>query len=270
VQHVVNRRQFISDSIKVLIGAGIGAVATKSLENYASSATEPLIGNRFTELPLNPNGDFSEGEKYWEPHISPGLPTSKWGYHVVTNQFGQVWIDNPLVGKSSSANDHVAMYQDFNCVKSAGIEKSDLMLRGRSCFLEADVRVDEDVEEAPAGFARAAIAFALRKPDDSCYNIGINTYGTLYTELDFYRRNDSYIGGPPSDNFTYPTEQIPLGSWKHHRIDVTDYITNGFNGHHGWGEKTYNESMLWAWYLVVEVQGSRSAASWRSVKLWLG
>jgi len=268
---MVNRRKFISDSMKVLLGAGIGFAASEYVERYAPysswSSLERLLGNLSTERPINPNGNYSEGEKYWEPHISPGLQTSKWGYNIVTNQFGQIWIDNPVVGEWSSANDHVAMYQDFNCVKWAGIEKSDLMLRDRRFVLEADVKMNEDTEENPSGFSRGAVAFAIRKPDDSCYDIEEKSYGTLYMELDFYRRNNSYVGGPPSDSYTYPFAQIPIGNWKHFRIDVTDCITTGSNRHGGWGEDVYNESMLWAWYLVVEVQGSKSAASWRKVEL---
>jgi hypothetical protein len=267
-----NRRKFISDSLKILLGAGIGFAGSEYMEKLAPygflNPLDQLFRNWNSQQPINPNGNFSEGEKYWAPHISPGLQTSTWGYNVVTNQFGQVWIDNPLVGDWGSANDHVAMYQDFNSVKWAGIRKSDLMLKDRRFVLEADVRVDEDTERITGGFGRAAIAFTIMKPDESNYTVDGSEHKALYMELDFYRRNTSYIGGPPSDSFTYPADQIPPGYWKHFALDVTDLITNGFNGRGGWGESTYNQSMLWAWYLVVEVQGSKTSASWRKVRLF--
>ena len=266
---MVNRRKFISDSLKVLLGAGVGVVATAYVDRmapYGSRSYLGLVGD-WLKPPINPNGDFSEGEKYWAPHISPGLETSKWGYNIVPNQFGQVWIDNPLVSEWTTSNDHVAMYQDFNSVKWAGIRKSDLMLRGRRFTLEADVRMEEDTPDDLKGFCRGAIAFSIRKSDDSSYKFGENEYDAVYMELDFYRRNNSYIGGPPADNYTYPVDQIPLGEWKHFRVDLTDSILNGFNNQGGWGEEIFNESMLWAWYLVVEVQGTKAAASWRKVRL---
>jgi hypothetical protein len=159
------------------------------------------------------------------------------------------------------------MYQDFNSVKWAGIKKSDLMLKDKKFVLEADVTMDEDTEHNAGGFSRAAIAFTIMKPDGSNYGIEGEVHDRLCMELDFYRRNDSYVGGPPSDSFTYSADQIQPGYWKHFAIDVADLITNGFNGRGGWGESVYDESMLWARYLVVEVQGSKTSASWRKVRL---
>jgi hypothetical protein len=229
---MVNRRKFLSDSLKVLLGAGVGAVATGYVDRLAPysarSYLQGLIGDWLIARQINPNGDFSEGVKYWEPHISPGLKTSKWGYNIVPNEFGQVWIDNPVVSSQINSNDHVAMYQDFNSVKWAGIEKSDLMLRRRRFTLEADVRMESDAPDDLNGFCRGAVAFSVRKPDDSSYTFGENEYDAVYMELDFYRRNQPYIGGPPADNYSYPVDQIPLGEWKHFSVDVTDSRLNGF------------------------------------------
>lgn len=241
---------------------------------------EAIIGGIYKifniKQPLNPNGNFSEGEIYWDAS-SPSLQTSQWGYKITkqewwkfwnNNQFGQIWIYNPLVDRihEEKANDHVALMQTLKTVKDYGVTQSDLMLKDKRFVLDADIRMDEDIQYAPDGFSRAAIAFAIAKPDNSPYLTDNKSRG-LYAEYDFYRRNFSTVGGLPKNYFECPVDQIQIGEWKHYTIDVKNFLTNGWNGLGGWRKDIYDESLLSAWYLVVEVQGSKAGASWRNIKL---
>lgn len=69
---MTSRRRFFSDSLKILLGAGIGFVGTEYADSNALNGlrmqqqTSKPSDTWWMEQPLNPNGDFSEGEKYWK------------------------------------------------------------------------------------------------------------------------------------------------------------------------------------------------------------
>ena len=95
------------------------------------------------EQPLNPNGDFSEGEKYWKGgYVGADDGTdAKAGIGILANDHGEVWLDNPDL--TTHANS--ALMQAIDTLeRQAGIRCSTWFMRDHHLMLEAEVRVDYD------------------------------------------------------------------------------------------------------------------------------
>jgi hypothetical protein len=139
--------------------------------------------------------------------------------------------------------------------------------------------VVEDEPYDQKGWNRVAIVIMMKRIDGGDYNINGKVTPDLYTEYDIYRRNfpyysyEDFISGNfknfPTDVYEYHADQLPFGYWKPYKIDVTEFLQNGYNGIGGWGSEIYNISRIHAWYLVVENTAAKTTARWRKVKIYL-
>jgi hypothetical protein len=122
-----------------------------------------------------------------------------------------------------------------------------------------------------------AIAFWIQRtyrsgPRYPWFTIKGCQYEKLFTEHDVYRRNIDFLGYNAldwgGDVNEYPADQLPLGYWKPIKIDLNEFIANGYNSRGGWGQDNNDMAFLGAWYLVPEAKGSKLQASWRRVKIY--
>jgi len=270
----LNRRQFIKYT--GVTAAVVGASAIRldyALGPELRTISSRVIGNSQgapREVPVNPNWDFSLGQVWWNPHSGGQLRSASWGYKIVPDQYGQVWLDNPDLTNCPNA----AMPQDVTCNGKLldNIDLSEWYLKGKHFTLETEVMVNEDVVHDSRGWSRVAVVVTMRKIDGSSYNVRGMITTDLYTEYDVYRRNVSWDGysdwrNEQTDVYEYPADQLLLGSWKPYKIDVTEFLQTGYKKIGGWGAEIYNMSRIQAWYLVVENTAARTAASWRRVKV---
>jgi outer membrane murein-binding lipoprotein Lpp len=230
-----------------------------------------LSNSWWSEVPLNPNGDFSEGVKYWGAGSGGELRNARWGYEVVRNEYGEIWLDNPNIDNWPNA----ALAQGVVGLRSP----ETWYLKDKHFMLEADAMVVEDEPHDRRGWSRVAIVIWIKKIDGGDYNINGKVTPDLYTEYDIYRRNfpyysyEDFISGNfrnfPTDVYEYHADQLPFGYWKPYKIDVTEFLQNGYNGIGGWGSEIYNISRIHAWYLVVENTAAKTTARWRKVKIYL-
>ena len=278
---MINRRKFLADSAKVLLGASVGVVGT-GYENQLVAGTKTeqqqneLLNQWWIEQPINPNGDFSEGEKYWKGGWV-GKTDAKnvtAGMRIIENDHGEVWLDNP----DSSAHANSALMQATDSLqKDAGIRLPHWFLSDHHLMLEADVRVDLDQPYSTDSWSRVAIAFWLQRnyrsgPRSPWFTIKDNEYKVLFTEYDVYRRNVNFLGYNAvnwgGDVNEYPADQLPIGYWKPIKIDLNEFIANGYNSLGGWGQNNSEMAYLSAWYLVPEAKGAKLQASWRRIKIY--
>jgi hypothetical protein len=281
----VDRRNFITNSVKVLLGTTLGATGTKSVEllepnnTGTTPAQSPILDDWGVEDPLNLNGDFSEGTKYWKGgYVGAGDGTNaKAGIRIFPRDHGEVWLDNP--DRNSHANSALMQAVD-TLERQAGIQCSNWFLRDHHLMLEAEVRIDYDQPYSDDSWSRVAIATWIQRidpskfePDDMLqFSIGGNLYSKLFTEFDVYRRNVQFLGynafASGGNVNEYPADQLPIGYWKPYKIDLNQLIMGGYNALGGWGKENHDEAMLYAWYLAPEAKGSKLQASWRRIKIY--
>jgi predicted hydrocarbon binding protein len=236
----------------------------KKLESLNRKIDE-LSNSWWSEVPLNPEGDFSEGGKYWGAGQGGELRNAKWGYEIKPREYGEIWLDNPNIDNWPNA----ALYQG-----TVGLHSSETWyLKNKHFMLEADAMVVEDKPYDPRGWSRVAIVIMIKRIDGRDYNIRGRITPFLYTEYDIYRRNFPWDGyrdwkDLPTDVYEYHADQLPFGYWKPYKIDVTEFLQNGYNGIGGWGSEIYNISRIHAWYLVVENTAAKTTARWRKVKIY--
>jgi hypothetical protein len=278
---MVNRRTFLSNAAKVLLGTSVGVLGVE-YENPLVAGTkveqqqDGTLNQWWNEQPINPNGDFSEGAKYWKGGWV-GRTDAKnvtAGIRIFENDHGEVWLDNP----DSSAHVNSALMQAVDSLqKQANIRLSEWFLSDHHLMLEADVRIDFDEPYSAESWSRVAIAFWIQRtyrsgPRYPWFTIKGNAYEKLFTEYDVYRRNIDFLGYNAfdwgGDVNEYPADQLPLGYWKPIKIDLNEFIANGYNSRGGWGQDNNNMAFLGAWYLVPEAKGSKLQASWRRVKIY--
>jgi uncharacterized coiled-coil protein SlyX len=143
-----------------------------------------LSNSWWSEVPLNLNGDFSEGVKYWGAGSGGELRNARWGYEVVRNQYGEIWLDNPNIDNWPNA----ALAQGVVGLRSP----ETWYLKDKHFMLEADAMVVEDEPHDHRGWSRVAIVIMIRRIDGGNYNINGKVTPDLYTEYDIYRRNFQY------------------------------------------------------------------------------
>jgi hypothetical protein len=230
---MVNRRRFISDSMKILLGASVGAAGTEYAEgllHYGSNKNiqQPeLAKNWWMEQPINPNGNFSEGGTYWKGgYIGSGdAKGATAGIRIFNGDHGEAWLDNP----DTTAFTNTALIQAADDLqKEAGIHFPTWVLRTHHLMLEADVRVDFDEPYSENSWTRVAIATWIQRTcklqqctqndlshQPLSFNINGNLHTQLYTEYDVYRRNfpsPGYNAVALGANVNeYPADQLPLG-----------------------------------------------------------
>ncbi len=282
----MDRRNFIRNSFKVLLGTTLGAAGTKSIELLEANGvgTESVQQNLspndwWVERPLNLNGDFSEGTKYWKGgYVGAGDGTNaKAGIRILANDHGEVWLDNPDLNTHANT----ALMQAIDILeRQAGIKCSNWFLRDHHLMLEAEVRIDYDQPYAEDSWSRVAIATWVQRidpsnfePDDNLqFSINGNLYSKLFTEFDVYRRKVQFLGynafASGGNVNEYPADQLPIGYWKPYKIDLNELIMGGYNALGGWGKENHDEAMLYAWYLAPEAKGSKLQASWRRIKIY--
>jgi hypothetical protein len=278
---MINRRKFLADSAKVLLGASVGVVGT-GYENQLAAGTKPeqqqneILNQWWIEQPINPNGDFSAGEKYWKGGWvgRTDAKNVRAGMRIIENDHGEVWLDNP----DPSAHANSALMQATDSLqRDAGIRLTSWSLSDHHLMLEADVRVDSDQPYSADSWSRVAIAFWLQRtyrsgPRSPWFTVNGNEYKVLFTEYDVYRRNVDFLGYNAvnwgGDVNEYPADQLPIGYWKPIKIDLNEFIANGYNSMGGWGQDTSEMAYLSAWYLVPEAKGAKLQASWRRVKIY--
>jgi hypothetical protein len=285
-QFIVDRRRLISNSFKLLLAMTVGAAGAESVERLSSrSAGNPLARQMeapkdwWVERPINPNGDLSEGDKYWKGgYVGAGnARNATAGIRILANDHGEAWLDNPDLNAHTST----ALMQAVDTLKrEAGIECATWFLRDHHLMLEADVRIDYDQPYAQDSWSRVAIATWVQRMESSYLNsnsvpyfsVKGNTYSKLFTEFDVYRRNVPFLGyyatSSGSNVNEYPADQLPVGYWKPYKIDLNELIMNGYNALGGWGKENHDVAMLCAWYLAPEAKGSKLQASWRRIKIY--
>jgi hypothetical protein len=282
---VMDRRRWISNSFKLLLGIAIGATGEASVERLSSTSLgEPIIQGApprdwWVERPINPNGDFSEGEKYWKGgYVGTGdARNATAGIKILAKDHGEAWLDNPDL----STHTNTALMQAVdNLYREAGLQCANWFLRDHHLMLEADVRIDNDQPYAQDSWSRIAIATWIQRKEsadlnnngDLYFTINGNSYTKLFTEFDVYRRNVAFLGynamSSGSNVNEYPADQLPVGCWKPYKIDLNEFITNGYNALGGWGKENHDMAMLCAWYLALEAKGAMLQASWRRIKIY--
>jgi hypothetical protein len=219
---------------------------------------------------LNRNGDFCDGSDYWHPWhdvselgYPSGLPETKWGYFIEPCQYGKVWINNP----DPSRWDHAGLAQWSDDFPPNSIWE----LAREELILEADVMITEPDVLQPNGessWDRAAIAFQWRRIDGLNYVVDDKSHAYLYSEYDVYRHNANFFHSKGTNVYEYHADQLPFQQFRHYSIDVNDFCKNGYESMGGWG-KLSDESLMSAWYLVVETQGGAISSAWRNVQLRL-
>jgi hypothetical protein len=278
---MIDRRKFLVNSAKVLLGisvsaAGIGYESRLAGGTEAEQQQDELLNQWWIEQPINPNGDFSEGGKYWKGgwvgHTDAKNVTA--GIKIIENDHGEVWLDNP----DSSAHANTALMQATDSLqKQANIRLNKWSLLDHHLMLEADVRIDFDEPYSAESWSRVAIAFWIQRsyragPRCPWFTIKGNEYEKLFTEYDVYRRNIDFLGYNAldwgGDVNEYPADQLPIGYWKPIKIDLNEFMANGYNSLGGWGQDNNEMAYLSAWYLVPEAKGAKLQASWRRVKIY--
>ncbi len=144
---MINRRTFLANSAKVLLGTCVGVAGTR-YENQLTAGTkteqqDEILHQWWIEQPINPNGDFSEGGKYWKEGWV-GQTDAKnvtAGMRIIDNDHGEVWLNNP----DPSAHANTALMQATDSPqKQANIRLTNWFLSDHHLMFEADVRVDYD------------------------------------------------------------------------------------------------------------------------------
>ena len=59
----------------------------------------------------------------------------------------------------------------------------------------------------------------------------------------------------------FPADQLPLGYWKPTKIDLNEFITNGYNALGGRGKENHDMATLSTLYLAPETQDAKVQAS---------
>jgi hypothetical protein len=220
---------------------------------------------------MNPNWDFSQGVRWWNPHYGGELEGAQWGYQIAPGHYGAISLDNPNLNNWPNAAMPQEVILKGRLLGSVPLEE--WHLRDRQFILEADVLVNEDAPHDTKGWSRVAIVIGTRRIDGKFYDIRGRRAFTLYTEYDVYRRNVRWEGYEdwkygPTDSYEYHAEQLPLGSWKSCVIDVSEFLRNGFKNIGGWGDEIYNMSRIQTWYLAIENTAASTRAAWRRVKIY--
>lgn len=193
---------------------------------------------------------------------------------ILENDHGEVWVDNPSLNEHANS----ALMQSADSLQQeAHVRLTNWFLSDYHLMFEADVRIDLDEPSSAESWSRVAIAFWIQRtyrsgPRSPWFTVKGNQYEKLFTEYDVYRRNVDFLGYNAlewgGDVNEYPADQLPMGYWKPIKIDLNEFISNGYNSLGGWGSENIDMGYLAAWYLVPEASGSKVQASWRRVKIY--
>jgi hypothetical protein len=254
----LDRRYFIAAA--VALGLGLPSVLTSLWYLHDDGV-----------LTRNTNGDFCYADLFWHPEhevtelgYRHGLPDTKWWYKIQSSEYGEIWIDNP----NQELWDHVSLVQySFQFPP-----KPQWTLANNHLTLDAEVMVPKpDAPYTPdpsTSWSRVAIAFQLKRTDGLNYVLEEGKEFTeLYSEFDVYRHNAKYFHFKGSNVYEYPADQLKPGDWRLYHIDLNDFFKNGYGNLGGWPDELIEFTYLSAWYLVVEVLGSRMSAAWKNIAL---